>query len=40
VVRLADLAEPLRSAAAGLEPGTVSAVLETAEGYVILRRDP
>ncbi len=39
-VRLDDLSEPLRSAAAALEPGRVSAVLETPEGYVILRRDP
>jgi arylsulfatase A-like enzyme/Tfp pilus assembly protein PilF len=38
-VRPADLAEPLRSAAAGLAAGRVSAVLETPGGYVILMRE-
>jgi arylsulfatase A-like enzyme/Tfp pilus assembly protein PilF len=38
-VRPADLAEPLRSAAASLGAGRVSAVLETPGGYVILKRD-
>jgi len=38
-VRPADLAEPLRSAAAGLAAGRVSAVLETSGSYVILKRD-
>jgi len=39
-VRLVDLAEPLRSAAAALAPGQVSAVVETTNGYVILKREP
>jgi arylsulfatase A-like enzyme/Tfp pilus assembly protein PilF len=38
-VRPADLAEPLRSAAAGLAAGRVSAVLETSGGFVILKRE-
>jgi arylsulfatase A-like enzyme/Tfp pilus assembly protein PilF len=38
-VRPADLAEPLRSAAAALAAGHVSAVLEIPGGYVILKRD-
>ena len=39
IVRPADLAEPLRSAAAGLGPGRVSAVLETPDGFVVLKRE-
>ncbi|MGE0454594.1 MAG: sulfatase-like hydrolase/transferase [Vicinamibacteria bacterium] len=39
VVKLADLAEPLRSLAAGLEPGQLSPVLETPAGYVLLKRE-
>jgi tetratricopeptide (TPR) repeat protein len=39
VVRLEDLAEPLRSAAAALGAGGLSSVLETPEGFVVLRRD-
>ena len=39
LVRAADLAEPLRSAAAALAPGAVSALLETPDGYVILKRE-
>jgi arylsulfatase A-like enzyme/tetratricopeptide (TPR) repeat protein len=39
VVRVADLAEPLRSGAADLAPGGVSPVLETASGYVLLKRE-
>jgi arylsulfatase A-like enzyme/tetratricopeptide (TPR) repeat protein len=35
----AELAEPLRSALAALSPGQVSAILETAAGYVILKRE-
>ncbi len=38
-VRPADLAEPLRSAAAALAPGAVSPVLQTASGFVILKRE-
>jgi peptidyl-prolyl cis-trans isomerase C len=38
LVRPEELAEPLRSAAAGLAVGAHSAVLETPAGYVILRR--
>jgi parvulin-like peptidyl-prolyl isomerase len=39
VVRPADLAEPLRSAAASLAPGAVTPLLATADGYVLLKRD-
>jgi choline-sulfatase len=39
VVRLGDLAEPLRTAAAALAVGAVSPVVETASGYVILKRE-
>ena len=39
LVVLADLAEPLRTTAAGLSPGELSPVLETAAGYVLLRRE-
>jgi parvulin-like peptidyl-prolyl isomerase len=35
----ADLAEPLRTAAAALGPGQLSPVLETAAGYVVLKRE-
>ena len=38
-VRVADLAEPLRAAAAALAPGQVSPILETAAGYVLLKRE-
>jgi peptidyl-prolyl cis-trans isomerase C len=38
LVRPEELAEPLRSAAAGLAVGAHSAVLETSAGYVILHR--
>jgi parvulin-like peptidyl-prolyl isomerase len=38
-VRVGDLAEPLRSAAAGLAPGEVSPVLDTPAGFVLLKRD-
>jgi Flp pilus assembly protein TadD len=37
-LRIADLVEPLRSAAAALAPGQVSPVIETADGYVLLER--
>jgi len=39
VVRLADLAEPLRSAASRLRPGDLSPALEMAGGYVVLKRE-
>jgi choline-sulfatase len=38
-LRVADLAEPLRSAALALAPGEVSPVIETADGYVLLERE-
>ncbi|HEY2943009.1 MAG TPA: peptidylprolyl isomerase, partial [Vicinamibacteria bacterium] len=38
-VRLADLAEPLRSAARALHPGDLSPVLEVDGGYVVLKRE-
>lgn len=38
VVRPADLRPPLAAAAAALAPGAASAVLETRDGFVILRR--
>ena len=38
-LRADDLTEPLRTAAAGLVPGGVSAVLETPSGFVILKRE-
>lgn len=38
VVRLEDLRPPLNTAAAALVPGGVSPVLETRDGFVILRR--
>jgi choline-sulfatase len=39
VVAPGDLAEPLRSLAAGLEPGQLSPVHETPAGYVLLKRE-
>jgi len=39
VVRAADLDEPLRSAAASLAPGAMSAPLATGDGYVLLKRE-
>jgi tetratricopeptide (TPR) repeat protein len=39
LVRPADLAEPLRSAASRLHPGGLSPVLEVAGGYVVLKRE-
>jgi parvulin-like peptidyl-prolyl isomerase len=38
-VRTADLADPMRSAVAGLRAGETTPVLETARGYVILKRE-
>jgi peptidyl-prolyl cis-trans isomerase C len=38
-VDAADLAEPLRAAAVALAPGQVSPVIETAAGYVLLKRE-
>ncbi|HKC11774.1 MAG TPA: sulfatase-like hydrolase/transferase, partial [Vicinamibacteria bacterium] len=38
-VTVGDLAEPLRSAAAGLAPGEISPVLDTPAGFVLLKRD-
>jgi parvulin-like peptidyl-prolyl isomerase len=38
-VAAADLAAPLREAAARLTPGQASDVLETPEGYVVLFRE-
>jgi len=39
IVVLAELAEPLRTAAAGLGPGQLSPVLETPVGYIVLKRE-
>jgi choline-sulfatase len=39
VVRIADLAEPLRSAAAALPPGGISRPLQTPGGFVLLKRE-
>ena len=39
-VRVADLAEPLRSAASKLQPSETSPLLETGRGFVLLRRMP
>ena len=39
VLRLADLAEPLRSAASVLRPGEVSSVVEVAGSFVVLQRE-
>ncbi len=39
VVKIAELVEPLRSAAAALGPGQVSAVVETDDGFVLLKRE-
>jgi arylsulfatase A-like enzyme/Flp pilus assembly protein TadD len=38
-VRLVDLAEPLRAAAAALGPGETSGIVETDRGFVILKRE-
>jgi peptidyl-prolyl cis-trans isomerase D len=38
-VNPADLAEPLRTAAAALAPGEVSPILETPAGFVLLERE-
>jgi arylsulfatase A-like enzyme/Flp pilus assembly protein TadD len=40
VLRLTDLAEPLRTAARELAPGQTSAPIEAANGWVLLRRAP
>jgi choline-sulfatase len=40
LVRVADLAEPLRTAAVALDVGGVSGLLQTGEGYVLLKREP
>jgi len=39
ILRLTDLAEPLRSAARVLRPGEVSPVVEVGEGFVVLKRE-
>jgi choline-sulfatase len=39
IVRLTDLAEPLRSAAGVLRPGEVSPVVEVAGSFVVLKRE-
>jgi tetratricopeptide (TPR) repeat protein len=39
VLRLADLAEPLRSAASALRPGEVSPVVAVAGSFVVLKRE-
>jgi arylsulfatase A-like enzyme/cytochrome c-type biogenesis protein CcmH/NrfG len=39
LVRAADLAEPLRSAALPLTAGELSALVETADGFVLLKRE-
>jgi choline-sulfatase len=39
IVRLDDLAEPLHSAARGLAPGDLSAVLDVSGTYVVLKRE-
>ena len=39
VVRLAEIAEPLRKAASALGPGQVSAVVELDGGFVVLKRE-
>jgi choline-sulfatase len=39
VLRLADLAEPLRSVAAALRPGEVSPVVEVSGSFVVLKRE-
>ena len=39
LVRAADLAEPLRSAALPLAAGQLSALVETADGFVLLKRE-
>ena len=40
MVALADLAEPIGSAAARLAPGETSAPVQTSTGWVLLRRLP
>jgi parvulin-like peptidyl-prolyl isomerase len=39
LVRVSDLAEPLRTAAAALPSGRVSGLIATPQGYVLLKRD-
>jgi choline-sulfatase len=39
ILRVADLAEPLRTAASALAPGEVSPVIGTGDGYVLLERE-
>ncbi|MBP9947498.1 MAG: peptidylprolyl isomerase, partial [Vicinamibacteria bacterium] len=39
-VVVSDLGEPLRSAVAALGRGQVSAVIETARGFVLVKREP
>jgi len=39
LVRVAELAEPLRSAAVPLAPGRLSGLVETKDGFVILKRE-
>jgi parvulin-like peptidyl-prolyl isomerase len=39
LVPLADLADPLRTAAAALRPGQVSDVIGTSDGFVLLKRE-
>ncbi len=39
LVRVAELAEPLRTAAAALPEGAISRLLPTADGYVLLKRE-
>jgi choline-sulfatase len=39
MVRVSDLAEPLRTAAGTLAPGAISALLETSDGFVLLKRE-
>jgi parvulin-like peptidyl-prolyl isomerase len=39
-MRLADLAEPLRSAARALRAGEVSPAVAVSGGYVVLKREP
>jgi arylsulfatase A-like enzyme/predicted Zn-dependent protease len=39
VVTIADLAEPLRSAVAGLAPGEVGPIVATADGFVVVKRE-
>jgi choline-sulfatase len=39
LVRIADLAEPLRTTALPLAPGELSGLVETADGFVLLKRE-